>query len=64
VELESVWGDAARGETLLHADLRADNLLITADGVMVVDWPYAVTGARWLDGLLLLVSVADILPGG
>lgn len=59
VELESGWADAARGDTLLHADLRADNLLITTDNqVLVVDWPYAVTGASWVDALLLLPSVA------
>jgi hypothetical protein len=46
VELEAGWADAARGNTLCHADLRADNLLLCAGGsVMVVDWPYAVTGA-------------------
>jgi hypothetical protein len=58
VELESDWAAAARGETLLHADLRADNLLLTEDRVMVVDWPYAVTGAAWVDALLFLPSVA------
>lgn len=58
VELESGWAAAARGETLLHADLRADNLLLTAERVMVVDWPYAVTGAAWVDALLFLPSVA------
>jgi Ser/Thr protein kinase RdoA (MazF antagonist) len=57
--LESSWADAARGGTMLHADLRADNLLLTADGdVMVIDWPYAVTGAAWVDALLFLVSAA------
>jgi hypothetical protein len=59
VELESGWAAAAAGATLCHADLRADNLLLTADGgVMVVDWPYAVTGAAWVDALLFLPSVA------
>jgi hypothetical protein len=58
VALEAQWSDAARGQTLLHGDLRADNLLLTSDGVVAVDWPYAVTGAPWVDGLLLLVSVA------
>jgi Ser/Thr protein kinase RdoA (MazF antagonist) len=59
VRLESGWADAARGDTLLHADLRADNLLLTADGgVMVVDWPYAVAGTAWVDGLLFLISAA------
>lgn len=62
VELESGWAAAAAGETLCHADLRADNLLLTADGadgaVMVVDWPYAVTAAPFVDALLFLPSVA------
>src|SRR4051794_28946117 len=30
-ELESRWEEAASGDTLLHLDLRADNLLITDD---------------------------------
>lgn len=58
LELESGWTRAARGETLCHADLRADNLLLTANGVIVVDWPYAVTGTPWVDALLFLPSVA------
>jgi Phosphotransferase enzyme family len=59
VELESGWAAAAAGETLCHADLRADNLLLTADDrVMVVDWPYAVTAAPFVDALLFLPSVA------
>lgn len=59
VELESGWAEAAHGETLCHADLRADNLLLTPDGgVMVIDWPYAVSAARWMDALLFLPSVA------
>jgi aminoglycoside phosphotransferase (APT) family kinase protein len=63
VELESRWSAAAVGETLCHADLRADNLLLTADGgVMVVDWPYAVTGAPWIDALLFLPSVTATSP--
>lgn len=57
--LEAGWAGGAQGQTLLHADLRADNLLVTRTGqVMVVDWPYAVTGAAWVDGLLFLVSAA------
>ncbi|SFF31422.1 Phosphotransferase enzyme family protein [Actinacidiphila alni] len=61
--LESGWADAARGDTLAHADLRADNLLLTADGrVMVVDWPWACVAAPWFDLLLMLPSVA--MQGG
>lgn len=58
-ELETGWTDAAAGDTLLHADLRADNLLLTDTAVLVVDWPYAVAGAPWMDLLLFLVSIHD-----
>lgn len=59
VELESGWAEAASGDTLLHADLRADNILVTTDDrVFIVDWPYAVTGVAWVDALLFLPSVA------
>src|SRR5262249_48936339 len=47
--LESDWADAARGTTLLHADLRADNVLLTDDRVVFVDWPTASIGAAWVD---------------
>jgi aminoglycoside phosphotransferase (APT) family kinase protein len=54
---------ALAGETVVHLDIRADNLLITPDGaVFVVDWPHACVGPRWLDRLLLLVNVR--LHGG
>ena len=56
--LESSWAEHAAGDTLLHTDIRADNLLLTADGgVVVVDWPWALVGAPWLDLLLLAASV-------
>ena len=61
--LEAGWADAAAGDTLLHTDLRADNLLITPDGeVVLVDWPWACTGAAFVDLVLLLPSVG--LDGG
>ncbi|MEZ0071524.1 aminoglycoside phosphotransferase family protein [Planotetraspora sp. GP83] len=56
-ELESSWSDAAEGSTLLHCDLRADNLLLTDDRVIVVDWPWASCGAPWFDLVGLLPSV-------
>jgi aminoglycoside phosphotransferase (APT) family kinase protein len=62
IELESEWADAASGETLLHADLRADNILITPDRVVFVDWPHACVGAAWIDLVFFLPSVA--MQGG
>lgn len=48
-ELESTWDAHAAGNTLLQADIRADNLLLTGDGVVVVDWPHACRGAAFVD---------------
>ena len=51
---------ALAGNTLVHTDIRADNLLIDRDGrVWVVDWPWACRGAAWADALLLLASAVD-----
>jgi hypothetical protein len=51
------------GDSLLHTDIRADNLLIRTDGtVAIVDWPWACTGAAWFDQLLLCVNV-DLYGG-
>jgi hypothetical protein len=61
-ELEADAIAAAKGETLLHADLRADNMLLTEHGIVVVDWPHACRGAGWVDLLFMLPSV-DIQGG-
>jgi aminoglycoside phosphotransferase (APT) family kinase protein len=61
-DLEAGWPQAMRGPTLLHADLRADNLLLTPARVVAVDWPWACVGAAWVDLLLLLPSVT--MQGG
>jgi aminoglycoside phosphotransferase (APT) family kinase protein len=61
-ELEAGWPRAATGPTLLHGDLRADNLLLTPTRVVAVDWPSACAGTAWVDLLLLLPSVA--MQGG
>ncbi|MGY1681108.1 phosphotransferase family protein [Geodermatophilus sp. SYSU D01176] len=47
------------GETLVHLDVRADNLLVTAEGaVVVVDWPWAARGAAWVDTVLFALDPA------
>jgi hypothetical protein len=61
-ELEAAWPEAAAGNTLLHNDLRADNMLITADGVRFVDWPHACVGAAWFDLAAFAPSV--VMDGG
>ena len=53
---------AAGGTALLHADIRADNLLLTGGGVFVVDWPHACLGAAFVDVVLWAPRVA--IQGG
>ncbi|MFI6586439.1 aminoglycoside phosphotransferase family protein [Embleya sp. NPDC050493] len=54
---EAHWSAAAEGTALVHCDLRADNILLTADRVVFVDWPWAVLGAAWFDVVLMAPSV-------
>ncbi|MGV9341169.1 phosphotransferase family protein [Streptomyces sp. NPDC003688] len=57
VARETVWSAAAAGSALIHGDLRADNILLTDDRVMVVDWPWAAVGASWFDVVAMGPSV-------
>ncbi|ABS05677.1 conserved hypothetical protein [Kineococcus radiotolerans SRS30216 = ATCC BAA-149] len=49
--------DLLDGDSLVHLDLRADNLLLTPAGAVLVDWPHACRGPAWLDLLTLLAEV-------
>lgn len=60
--LEAGWAGTAAGSTLLHCDIRADNILLTPDRVVFVDWPHACVGAAWVDLVAFLPSVA--MQGG
>lgn len=61
-ELEPGWVEATRGDTLLHLDLRADNMLLTPGGAVLVDWPWAARGAAFFDLVGMAPSLA--LSGG
>ena len=61
-ELEAGAPDAVRGETLLHFDVRADNILMDNQRVWFVDWPHACSGAAWFDVVGLAPSVT--MQGG
>jgi aminoglycoside phosphotransferase (APT) family kinase protein len=61
-DLESRAPAAAAGETLLHFDTRADNMLIAGHRVFVLDWPSARIGAAFVDWLIMAPSVA--MQGG
>jgi aminoglycoside phosphotransferase (APT) family kinase protein len=61
-ELEAGAVAAVEGDTLLHFDLRADNVLLTPERVWFVDWPHASVGASWVDAVAFAPSVT--LQGG
>lgn len=45
------------GDTLVHLDLRADNILLEPSGrVLFVDWPWACRGPCWLDAVLFALD--------
>lgn len=55
--LENEAVEAVTGQTLVHFDVRADNVMLTADKVYFVDWAHARVGAAWLDMALMAPSV-------
>jgi len=55
--LAAGFAEQTTGETLVHLDVRDDNLLIRPDGsVLLCDWNWPVLGAPWLDSLILLIG--------
>jgi hypothetical protein len=54
-DLETGWLTTADGDTLLHGDINASNLLIADGRVWLIDWAQPVRGAAWID-------VADLVP--
>ena len=62
VAIEDNVGHALEGDTLLNSDIRADNILLTSDRTLFVDWPHALVGPPWLDVIGLAPSVT--MQGG
>lgn len=57
-ELVGSFGELCSGESLVHADLRDDNMLIGPDGSgWVCDWSFPVLGRSFVDLVTLLLSV-------
>jgi aminoglycoside phosphotransferase (APT) family kinase protein len=55
--LAASFPEVVAGDTVVHTDLRDDNVLLTPDGRAVFcDWNWPVVGADWLDSLLMLVG--------
>jgi aminoglycoside phosphotransferase (APT) family kinase protein len=58
-DLEARWAEITPGKTLLHCDLRDDNLLVRNDGqIFVCDWNWAAIGAKWIDAVWFLIGPA------
>ena len=47
---------ALAGDTLVHLDVRDDNLIIGGDQVWLCDWNWPVVGPAWVDSISLLVQ--------
>ncbi len=62
ITIEDTAGGLLEGNTLLHLDMRADNILITPDRIWFVDWPHALVGPAWLDVVAFAPSVT--MQGG
>ncbi|MFC7493511.1 MULTISPECIES: phosphotransferase family protein [unclassified Nocardioides] len=55
--LAARYGEVADGETLVHTDVRDDNVMLCSDGrVLLCDWNWPVRGAAWLDTLFLMIG--------
>lgn len=46
---ERAWMSCASGPTLVHGDLRSDNILMTDKSAVLIDWNHACKGPRWID---------------
>ena len=56
-DLAAGFAEAVAGETLVHTDVRDDNVLIDPDGrAWFCDWNWPVAGAAWLDSLFMLIG--------
>jgi hypothetical protein len=62
VALEAPWREAIAGDTLLHGDLRSDNMIVRGERVAFIDWPHAARGAACFDVVAWAPTVA--LEGG
>jgi aminoglycoside phosphotransferase (APT) family kinase protein len=55
--LAARFDDVADGDTLVHTDIRDDNLMLATDGrVLLCDWNWPVVGAAWLDTVFLMIG--------
>jgi aminoglycoside phosphotransferase (APT) family kinase protein len=63
IDLPCRIGDS---EVLVHGDLHPDNVMLTDDGPIVIDWPNVSVGARGADvaSTWIIVATSNIEAGG
>ena len=55
--LAAAYAESVGGDTLVHTDVRDDNVLLTPDGrALFCDWNWPAVGAAWLDSLVMLIG--------
>ncbi|MCD6640587.1 MAG: phosphotransferase [Nocardioides sp.] len=55
--LAARYVEACAGDTMVHTDVRADNVLIDSDGrALVCDWNWPVRGCSWFDSFAALIG--------
>lgn len=55
--LAARYAEVVGGDTLVHTDIRSDNVLIDPDGrALLCDWNWPVRGAAWFDSFAALIG--------
>ncbi|SEC82658.1 Phosphotransferase enzyme family protein [Nocardioides exalbidus] len=55
--LATRYAEVVGGDTLVHTDIRSDNVIIDSDGrAMICDWNWPVRGAAWFDSFAALIG--------
>lgn len=55
--LAAGFAEVTAGDTLVHFDVRDDNIIVRPDGSAVLcDWNWPLRGAAWIDSLVLLIG--------
>ncbi len=55
--LAADFAGASRGDTVVHTDVRDDNVLLAEDGrTLLCDWNWPARGAAWIDTVSLMIG--------
>ncbi|HET8561822.1 MAG TPA: hypothetical protein VFL69_14980 [Marmoricola sp.] len=56
-DLAAGFAEVTAGDTVVHTDLRDDNVLLCSDGrTLFCDWNWPAAGAPWVDTVMLLLG--------